>query len=100
MLQILDRVGSKQLSCHLRSFSDVLVNEFSKSGGSGHVHKCIEAMNLLVWEYSVVPLDRLILCIALRPNEGNEAQVIDFCLIFEVVPTIKVASLFARLPSS
>ncbi len=71
----MDRIGSKQLALHLRSFCDVLVCEFSKSGGSGHVNKCIEAMNSLIWKYNVISLDRLILCMVLRTNEGNEAQV-------------------------
>ena len=39
------------------------------------MNKCIEAMNNLIWKYNVIPLDRLILCMALRTNEGNEAQV-------------------------
>ncbi len=56
------------------------MGEFSKSGGSGHVNKCIEAMNSMIWKYSVVPLDRLILCMVLRTNEGNEAQVCFFII--------------------
>jgi hypothetical protein len=37
--QVLERIGAKQLMAQLRSFCDLLVVEFSKSAGSGHVSK-------------------------------------------------------------
>ncbi len=73
--KVLEAIGCKRLTAHIRNFCDLMVLEFSKSGGSGHVSKCIEAMNKLIFKYNVVPLDRLILTMALRTNEGNEAQV-------------------------
>jgi mediator of RNA polymerase II transcription subunit 23 len=82
--KILEAIGCKQLTTHLRNFCDVLVCEFSKSGGSGHVNKCIEAMNSLIWKYNIIALDRLILCMALRTNEGNEAQVY-ICFIYLLI---------------
>ncbi len=72
---MVERIGPKQLMSHLRSFCDVLVYEFSKSGRTGHVNKCIEATNSLIWKHNVIAIDRLILCMSLRTNEGNEAQV-------------------------
>ena len=78
--KVLERIGPKQLTAHLRSFCDVLVLEFSKSGGSGHVNKCIDAMNNLIWKYNIIALDRLILCMALRTNEGSHAQVCFFII--------------------
>ena len=45
--------------------------EFAKSHPTGHVNKCIDAMNNLIWKYNIIALDRLILCMALRTNEGN-----------------------------
>ena len=68
------------MTAHLRSFCDFLVHEFSKSGGGGHVHKCIDAMNSMIWEYNIITLDRLVLCMALRNHEGNEAQVCFFII--------------------
>ena len=59
-------------TAHLRSFCDVLVMEFAKSHPTGHVNKCIDAMNNLIWKYNIIALDRLILCMALRTNEGTE----------------------------
>ena len=78
--KVLERIGPKQLTAHLRSFCDVLVLEFSKSGGAGHVNKCIDAMNNLIWKYNIIALDRIILCMALRTNEGNDAQVCFFII--------------------
>ena len=53
----------------------MLVCEFSKSGQAGHVNKCIDAMNNMIWKYNIVALEKLILCMALRTHEGSEAQV-------------------------
>ena len=79
--QVLQHIGAKQLTSHLRSFCDMLVCEFSKSGQAGHVNKCIDAMNNLIWKYNIIALEKLILCMALRTHEGSEAQV---CLLFEL----------------
>ena len=75
LFQVLQHIGTKQLTCHLRSFCDMLVCEFSKSGQAGHVNKCIDAMNNMIWKYNIVALEKLILCMALRTHEGSEAQV-------------------------
>ena len=73
--KVLERIGSKQLTQHLRAFCDFLVHEFSKFGGGGHVNKSIDAMNNMIWKYNIITIDRLVLCMALRHHEGNEAQV-------------------------
>ena len=73
--QVLQHIGAKQLTMHLRSFCDMLVCEFSKSGQAGHVNKCIDAMNNMIWRYNIIALEKLILCMALRTHEGSEAQV-------------------------
>ena len=78
--KVLERIGAKQLTSHLRSFCDFLVHEFSKSGGGGHVQKCLDAMNGMIWKYNIITLDRLVLCMALRNHEGNEAQVCFFII--------------------
>ncbi|XP_040568431.2 LOW QUALITY PROTEIN: mediator of RNA polymerase II transcription subunit 23 [Lepeophtheirus salmonis] len=79
--RVLERIGAaKALTAHLRSLCDMLVCEFSKSGGSGHVKNCIDALNNLIWKYKIVSLDRLILCMALRTHEGSEAQVCFFII--------------------
>ena len=78
--KILERIGTKQLTAHLRSFCDLLVLEFSISGGADHVNKSIATLNNLIWKYNIIALDRWILCMALRPNEKNEAQVCFFII--------------------
>ncbi|GIY39674.1 mediator of RNA polymerase II transcription subunit 23 [Caerostris darwini] len=73
--QILDRIGARALSAHLRTFADFLVFEFAISPAGQHVNKYIDALNDLIWKCHVIQLDRLILCLALRSFESNEAQV-------------------------
>ncbi|KAK2720548.1 hypothetical protein QYM36_004432, partial [Artemia franciscana] len=72
---VLDKIGARALSSHIRYFCDFLVYEFANSGGGQHVNKFVEIVNDIVWKYNIVTIDKLILCLALRPLEGNEAQV-------------------------
>ncbi|KAJ7421364.1 hypothetical protein BTVI_18632 [Pitangus sulphuratus] len=48
--------------------------------GGQQLNKCIEILNDMVWKYNIVTLDRLILCLAMRSHEGNEAQVCYFII--------------------
>ncbi|OQR66851.1 mediator of RNA polymerase II transcription subunit 23-like [Tropilaelaps mercedesae] len=75
--KILDRLGARALSLHLRTFADFLVYEVSTCGQDQMlmINKSIDAVNDLIWKCYVIPLDRLILTLALRPFEGNEQQV-------------------------
>nr|XP_027200115.1 mediator of RNA polymerase II transcription subunit 23-like [Dermatophagoides pteronyssinus] len=78
--KILDKIGVKALSNHLRTFADFLVLEFANLVGGSHVSKSKEAVNDLIWKCHVVTLDKLLLCLALRSFEGNEAQVCFFII--------------------
>ncbi|XP_064625436.1 mediator of RNA polymerase II transcription subunit 23-like [Lineus longissimus] len=78
--KLLDRLGPRALSAHLRTFADYLVFEFSTSNAGGHVNKCVEALNDLIWKHNVITIDRLVLCLAMRNLEGNEAQVCFFLI--------------------
>lgn len=73
--KILERIGARSLSNHLRKFCDFLVNEFSASSGSGmqqqHVNKCVDAVNLMIWKYNIITIDQLVLCLTMRPHEGT-----------------------------
>ena len=44
------------------------------------MNKCIDVLNEMVWHYNIVTIERLVLCLALRPLEGNEAQVCRFSI--------------------
>ncbi|XP_074597338.1 mediator complex subunit 23 [Brevipalpus obovatus] len=72
--KILDRIGAKALSSHVRTLADYLVLEFSKVRGQG-VNRYFEKLNDLIWKNHIITLDRLLLCLTLRAYEGNEAQV-------------------------
>lgn len=78
--KILERIGARALSAHLRKFCDCLVFEFSNSHGGPHVNKCVDTINDMIWKYNIVTIDRLVLCLALRTQEGSEAQVCSFII--------------------
>ncbi|XP_046734323.1 mediator of RNA polymerase II transcription subunit 23 [Diprion similis] len=78
--KILERIGARALSAHLRKFCDYLVFEFANSVGGQHVNKCVDTINDMIWKYNIVTIDRLVLCLALRTQEGSEAQVCFFII--------------------
>lgn len=83
--KILERIGARALSAHLRKFCDCLVFEFTNCNmqhpnGGQHVNKCVDTINAMIWKYNIVTIDRLVLCLALRTQEGNEAQVCFFII--------------------
>ncbi|XP_034947212.1 mediator of RNA polymerase II transcription subunit 23 [Chelonus insularis] len=79
--KILERIGARALSAHLRKFCDYLVFEFANSvGGGSHVNKCVDTISHMIWKYNIVTIDRLVLCLALRTQEGSEAQVCFFII--------------------
>lgn len=80
LLRILERIGARALSAHLRKFCDCLVYEFSNSPGGHHVNKCVDTINDMIWKYNIVTIDRLVLSLALRTQEGSEAQVCSFII--------------------
>ncbi|XP_066272187.1 mediator of RNA polymerase II transcription subunit 23-like [Branchiostoma lanceolatum] len=85
-VRIMERIGARSLTSHIRTFADFLVYEFSTSVGGQHVNRCIEILNDMIWKYNIVTLDRLILALAfpsfqaMRSHEGNEAQVCFFII--------------------
>uniref|UniRef100_H2YVM4 Mediator of RNA polymerase II transcription subunit 23 n=1 Tax=Ciona savignyi TaxID=51511 RepID=H2YVM4_CIOSA len=72
--KVLERMGSSQLSQHVRTFSDFLVYEFSVLEGGSDVKTCTNVLQDMVWKYNIVFLDRLILCLALRSSEAKDVQ--------------------------
>lgn len=73
--KVLERGGPRALPSHLRTFCDYLIHMFSTAPDSGRFKKYVEAVSKLVWNYCIVPIDRLILCLILRPNEWNELRM-------------------------
>lgn len=76
----MERIGARALSGHLRKFCDCLVFEFTNSPGGQHVNLCVDTINDMIWKYNIVTIDRLVLCLALRTQEGSEAQVCSFII--------------------
>lgn len=61
--RILERIGARALSAHLRKFCDYLVFKFAVSEEGQHVNKCVDAINSMIWKYNIVTIDRLVLCL-------------------------------------
>lgn len=80
LCRVLERIGARALSAHLRKLCDYLAYYFANSGQNQNINKRVDAINDLIWKYNVVTLDRLVLCLAIRTQEGNEVQVC-FCII-------------------
>jgi mediator of RNA polymerase II transcription subunit 23 len=66
-LRILERIGARTLSSHLRKFCDYLIFELSSTEEGQHVNKSVDAVNNMIWKYNIVTIDRLVLCMV-----GNE----------------------------
>ncbi|KAJ8305857.1 hypothetical protein KUTeg_016402 [Tegillarca granosa] len=74
--KVLDRLGPRTLSSHLRTFADYMVYELSLTGVSGqNVNKYIDTLNDMVWRCNILTIDRLVLCLALRNLDENEARL-------------------------
>ncbi|XP_037090079.1 mediator of RNA polymerase II transcription subunit 23-like isoform X3 [Pollicipes pollicipes] len=78
--KVLERGGPKALTVHLRTFCDYLIHVFSNSPDGGYLKKCVDGVHKLIWTYNVITVDRLILCLVLRPNEPNELRVCFFLI--------------------
>ncbi|KAA0195993.1 hypothetical protein HAZT_HAZT000789 [Hyalella azteca] len=79
--KVLERLGPRQLMSHIRTLCDFLVLEFSNCALGQYLSKCVNTMNAIIWVYHIVPLDRLMLCLALRIQEGSsKAQVCMFII--------------------
>ncbi|PVD23184.1 hypothetical protein C0Q70_16447 [Pomacea canaliculata] len=81
--KVLDRLGPRALTSHLRKFCDFLVYELS-TGTSQHFTRLLEAVNDMMWKYNIFTIDRFILCMALRNLEDTEARVCFIILQFLV----------------
>lgn len=61
--RVLERIGARALSAHLRKLCDYLAYDFANSGQNQNINKRVDAVNDLIWKYNVVTLDRLVLCL-------------------------------------
>lgn len=61
--RVLERIGARALSNHLRKLCDYLAYDFANSGQSPNINLRVDAVNDLIWKYNVVTLDRLVLCL-------------------------------------
>lgn len=81
--RVLERIGARALSAHLRKLCDYLAFEFTISGQNNlNISKLIDAVNSLMWKYNVVTLDRLVLCLVSWMGQILYFKFIEIFLIF------------------
>lgn len=74
-IRILEGISARALSVNLRKLCDYLVNEVASLNAKEFIHKCVDSINNMIWKYNVLTIDRVVLYLVLRTQEGNEAQV-------------------------
>merc|ERR550534_3022196 len=81
--RVLERIGPRGFAAHLRTFADFLIAHFSALMNSQdpQLGKYGEVVNQMIWKLNIFSLDRLVLVLALRYYETNEAQVCFFVIL-------------------
>lgn len=64
--RVLERIGARALSTHLRKLCDYLAYEFTNSAQNHNISKLVDAVNNLIWKHNVVTLDRVVLYLVRR----------------------------------
>ncbi|KAH3697073.1 hypothetical protein DPMN_084558 [Dreissena polymorpha] len=82
--RVLEKIGPRVLSAHLRTFCDFIVYEFCLAGNQNYFTRYIEALNDMVWKCNILTIDRLVLCLSLRSLENNEARLA-FYIIYQIL---------------
>jgi len=87
--RILERIGARALSAHLRKFCDYLVFKFAVSEEGQHVNKCVDAINSMIWKYNIVTIDRLVLCLVGQRNKifNSVINLLNTLIIYYIVGT-------------
>lgn len=68
--------------------------EVANSSGKEIIHKCVDTINNMIWKYNIVTIDRVVLCLALRTQEGSDAQV---CFLIIQLLLLKSSELRNRI---
>lgn len=95
--QILDRIGVRGQIMQMRTFLECLVDVYSTLTKQ-QSPQIYTALSNLIWKYNIIPLERLLLCLALRHFESDSDQQICFYIIYQLlrsdkdVPNIELTS--------
>lgn len=95
--QILDRIGVRGQIMQMRTFIECLVDVYSTLTKQ-QSPQIYTALSNLIWKYNIIPLERLLLCLALRHFESDSDQQICFYIIYQLlrsdkdVPNIELTS--------
>lgn len=86
--QILDRIGVRGQIMQMRSFIECLVYVYSSLTKQQSL-QTYTALSNLIWKYNIIPLERLLLCLALRHFESDSDQRICFYIIYQLLRSDK-----------
>jgi mediator of RNA polymerase II transcription subunit 23 len=70
--KVLERIGAKLFSAQLRTLCDFLLYEVTVFK---QITKLVDGINDMIWKFSIVTIDRLVLCLALRTQEQNQMDM-------------------------
>lgn len=77
--KVLEKIGPRGLTAHVRMLVDYLTYEVSALKNEQPMKK-VQALNDLVWQCNIIPIDRLILILVLRVTDNSEAQAAMFII--------------------
>jgi len=84
-IKIAQRTQPKKLAAQMRRLVDYIIFTLPPLGSSpNHLNSVILRLNELVWKYNVFPLDRLVLCMALRGYDSHDTLMcltVLYCLL-------------------
>lgn len=64
--KILERIGARALTAHLRKLCDYLIFEVVTSNVELYINKCADIIYDMIWKYHIVTIDRFILCLVMK----------------------------------
>ena len=69
---VLEQFNFSQLSAHIRTFSDFIINEFQAVGNDENAAMSyIDILIRMIWDYQIISLDMFIHILTLRSYTGQ-----------------------------
>ena len=73
MFEVLEQFNFSQLSAHIRTFSDFMINEFQAVGNDQNAaFAYIDLLVRMIWDYQIMSLDNFIHILTLRNYSGTD----------------------------
>ena len=73
VFEVLEQFNFSQLSAHIRTFSDFMINEFQAVGNDQNAaFAYIDLLVRMIWDYQIMSLDNFIHILTLRNYSGTD----------------------------